>query len=322
MTQASLIDIGPPLAAWLDVLRCPATRERLEATDGGLIASSGERTYRVDDGIPLFAEDLCSEEGRVQQAHYERIASAYVTNLGYPHTQEYMASLDRALTDVVDPASLGTLAEICCGRGEAFHLLRGRVGRGIGIDVSVSMLRSARAQCTSPNIAFVQADATMLPLRDECLDSVFMLGGIHHVNDRSALFSEVFRVLRRGGRFYFREPVSDLWLWRLLRALVYRLSPALDAQTERPLQFGETAPALKRAGLDLEVWKTHGFLGFCLFMNSDVLVVNRLLRFVPGIRTLTRLAAQLDERMLALPALSGKGLQVVGVARKPEVRPR
>ncbi len=76
-------------------------------------------------------------------------------------------------------------------------------------------------------------------------------------------------------------------------------------------------PLLSDAGLVCRAWRTHGFLGFCLFMNSDVLVFNRLFRFVPGIRGLTRLAARLDDWTLRLPGLAGAGLQVVGDAEKP-----
>jgi SAM-dependent methyltransferase len=318
-----MIVTAPPrdparVEAWLDILRCPQTREPLVSREGELVSVSGGSHYLLSgEGIPLFAERFCSDEGRAQQAHYDRIAAAYVENLHYPHTQEYMAYLDQALLDVVAADNLGTVAEICCGRGEAFQLLGGRVGRGIGIDVSVSMLQSALRENPAENLAFVQGDATMLPLADESIDSVFMLGGIHHVNDRLGLFSEVNRVLKPGGRFYFREPVSDLWLWRLLRGIVYRLSPALDSETERPLRYDETVPFLDRAGLQLESWRTYGLLGFCLFMNSDVLVVNRLFRFLPGIRGITRLSTRLDARMLAIPGLARSGLQVIGAATKP-----
>ena len=52
-------------------------------------------------------------------------------------------------------------------------------------------------------------------------------------------------------------------------------------------------------------------------MNSDVLVVNRGLRFVPGIRRLAEWAARFDEWCVHLPALQRAGLQVVGCAQKP-----
>jgi SAM-dependent methyltransferase len=158
-----------------------------------------------------------------------------------------------------------------------------------------------------------------LPLAAHSLDSVAMLGGIHHVNDRAALFAEIFRVLKPGGRFIFREPVSDFILWRAIRAVIYRLSPVLDHETERPLLHVETVPVLDRAGFRTLEWKTYGFLGFCLLMNSDVLVFNRLFRFIPGIRAITRGAAALDDMVTRLPGLRRSGLIVVGVAEKPAV---
>jgi hypothetical protein len=54
-------------------------------------------------------------------------------------------------------------------------------------------------------------------------------------------------------------------------------------------------------------------------MNSDVLVFNRLFRFVPGIRAITRFAAWLDDWTLRLPGMSRAGLQVIGVAARPRV---
>lgn len=306
------------------LLRCPATGGRVVQHGDALASADGSRRYAIHPaGIPLFAAELCSAEARVQQRHYDAVARAYLENLAYPHTAEYMAYLDRVLLDAVGPGSLGTVAEICCGHGEAFHLLGDHVGRGVGVDVSLAMLEAAAHRRNSPRLSFIQGDATMLPLADAAFDAVFMLGGIHHVNDRGRLFAEIHRILKPGGRFYFREPLSDFILWRWIRAVVYRLSPALDHATERPLLHRETVPVLESSGLRCRVWQTHGFLGFCLFMNSDVLVFNRLFRFLPGIRGLTRLATRLDAWTIRLPGLSRAGLQVVGVAEKPfEDQPR
>jgi hypothetical protein len=100
--------------------------------------------------------------------------------------------------------------------------------------------------------------------------------------------------------------------------VIYRLSPILDHMTERPLRYRETEPPLGAAGLRLTHWRTHGFLGFCLFMNGDVLFFNRLFRFVPGIRAITRASTCLDEWTVRVPGLRRAGLQVVGVAEKPQ----
>jgi hypothetical protein len=91
----------------------------------------------------------------------------------------------------------------------------------------------------------------------------------------------------------------------------------LDHETERPLRYAETVPVLESAGFSGITWRTCGFLGFCLFMNSDVLFVNRLFRFVPGIRVVTRAFARFDDWCTRRVLLKRAGLQVVGTARKP-----
>jgi SAM-dependent methyltransferase len=260
---------------------------------------------------------LCSEDVRRQREHYDALAPLYLENLGYPHTEEYTEYLDDVFLELVGEETLGTAAELCCGQGEALRLLGRRVERGVGVDVSLEMLKAGATSEGGMRLSLLQADATRLPLADASLDSVVMLGGIHHVSDRRGLFREVARILRPGGRFLWREPVSDFFLWRWLRAVIYRLSPALDHQTERPLRYDETETPLREVGLTLRSWRTCGFLGFCLLMNSDVLVVNRLLRFVPGIRAIARFAARFDAWCLRLPGFSRAGLQVVGCAEKP-----
>ncbi|HWI24714.1 MAG TPA: class I SAM-dependent methyltransferase [Lysobacter sp.] len=313
--QPSTALLPPRLLA---TLRCPETGEALAEVDGALVNASGTRRYAISpSGIPLFAEHFLSDAGRIQQAHYDRVAADYIANLSYPHTLEYTRYLDDAFKRELPAARLGTIAELCCGRGEAVRLLEGRFDHAVGVDISRSMLETAAAELQGRDIDFVQGDATRLPLLDASFDAVFMFGGIHHVNDREGLFAEVARILRSGGRFYFREPVSDFWPWRAIRAVIYRFSPALDHDTERPLLWQETVPVLERHHLRATTWKTYGFLGFCFFMNSDVLVFNRLFRFVPGIRALTRLAARIDAWTVRLPGLRRAGLQVVGVAQKP-----
>ena len=63
-----------------------------------------------------------------------------------------------------------------------------RIRRGVGVDVSISMLEAAQTEHRCRPIGFVQGDATNLPLRSAAFDNVFMLGGIHHVTDLPRLF--------------------------------------------------------------------------------------------------------------------------------------
>lgn len=304
--------------AWLGMLRCPRSGQRLHEEGTQLVSEDGRHRYDVSaSGVVLFEQQPQSTDAAVQQKHYDRVAANYIANLDYPHTQEYNRYLDGEINDLIAEAPVGRVAELCCGSGEGFRLLAGNLERGVGVDISSSMLEGARAQFPGPKYLFVQGDVTNLPLQPEAFDTVLINGGIHHINDREALFREVLRILKPGGRFIFREPCDDFGLWRGIRKIIYRLSPALDADTERPIRHGDTMLPLGRLGFVEPRWETHGFLGFCIFMNSDVLVFNRLFRFVPFIRSITRAAVWVDKVTRKLPGLSGSGLQVVGSATKP-----
>tara|TARA_R110002072_G_scaffold6364_8_gene37612 strand:- start:9083 stop:10030 length:948 start_codon:yes stop_codon:yes gene_type:complete len=298
----------------LPFLCCPIDGSTLALQNGELVSEKG-RHYKIDaNGIPMFAEEFCSEDAIVQRQHYDHVSTAYLNNLEYPHTQEYMDYLDDILRKAVGLGPLGVTAEICCGGGEAFNLFAKQMKLGVGVDVSLNMLTAAHNKISSDTLSLIQGDATRLPLKSNSIDTIIMLGGIHHVPDRHALFSQLSRVLKPGGRFIWREPLSDFWLWRFLRAIIYRVSPMLDNETERPLLFSETEPLLRASGFKLNSWSTCGFIGFCFFMNSDVLFFNRFLRFIPGIRIISRMAAKFDSNILKIPGLRRAGLQVVGIA--------
>jgi len=298
------------------LMQCPIDHSLLSRKDNQLISTSNNHYSITDSGIPCFAENICSNDALIQQKHYDKIAKEYLENLSYPHTEEYNKYLDNKFNQLIIEDKLNYVAEICCGGGEAIRIMGHKISHGIGIDISLSMLEKARNNFLDEKYLFIQGDATDLPLQDEQFDTVIIIGGIHHVNDRKKLFSEVYRILKPTGTFYFREPVSDFFLWRWLRAIIYKISPALDADTERPLRYNETVPILKEVGFQLTAWKTYGHLGYCLFMNSDVLIFNKFFRFIPGIRQITKFMTQFDQLTVNIPGLKYSGLIVTGSAKK------
>lgn len=304
----------------LSLLQCPRTGEKLLYKDHSLVAESSNHRYPITEaGIPLFAGDYCSAEALAQQGHYDsdEVNKGYLENLTYPHTQAYFSYLDEMLIKQSASADLGTAAEICCGRGEAFLLFKDRMGLGIGLDISQKMLEHGRETQPEEHLRFLQGDATQMPLDSGCFDTVMMLGGIHHINDRQRLYSEIYRILKPGGRLIWREPVDDFFAWRWMRNIIYRISPALDHLTEHPLRYQSTYNQLTQANLKLIEWKTYGFIGYMLFMNSDIIFPLRLLRHVPNVERFVRRVARFDDWLLSLPGMHNRGVQVIGVAQKP-----
>ena len=297
----------------MHVLCCPKTKKALELHDGYLKSQNGN--YPIVNNIPLFETQEIDTNAQIQQQHYTKVADAYARNLQYPHTKAYMSYLDDVFREMVLTEPLGLVAELCCGTGETFKILP-EIQNGVGIDIAPTMLSKAIQGTNNKNIIFLQANALKLPFVDESFDTVSMLGGIHHIPDRNALFKEVARILKPGGRFIFREPLNDFWLWRALRFLIYKASPFLDDKTERPLKTIETIPLLQQCGLQKISWQPAGFFGFCLFMNSDILIFNRVFQYIPCISAFVKKVALLDRVLLKFHLVRNAGLQIIGVFEK------
>lgn len=73
----------------------------------------------------------------------------------------------------------------------------------ISLDLAEGMLGYARKQRPTPHTNWVCGDAESLPLADESVDLVFSSLAIQWCENLPALFSEVARVLKPGGRFLF-----------------------------------------------------------------------------------------------------------------------
>jgi ubiquinone/menaquinone biosynthesis C-methylase UbiE len=98
-----------------------------------------------------------------------------------------------------------SILDIACGTGSQLVANRSVVPDAllIGLDRSLGMLRQAQPKLG--NIAWVQADAAMLPFEPECFDFISCQFAFHHVRDKSGMLGAVLEVLRHGGRFVMRN---------------------------------------------------------------------------------------------------------------------
>ncbi|HEX2051091.1 MAG TPA: ubiquinone/menaquinone biosynthesis methyltransferase [Actinomycetota bacterium] len=102
----------------------------------------------------------------------------------------------RALS--LPPGSL--VADVACGTGDFCRELEAAGHRAVGFDLSRGMLVAARTRAP-----LVEADALRLPLGDSCADGATCGFALRNVADVAALFAELARVVRRGGRIAILE---------------------------------------------------------------------------------------------------------------------
>jgi len=155
------------------------------------------------------------------------------------------AALDRAA-----PAPGETVVELGCGRGQDVvraAALVGPLGLAIGIDLSEEMLAAAaRLGERAANVRFVRSALAPLELPDGSTDVVVSNCAINHAPHKEAVYREIHRVLRPGGRFV----VSDVVAERELPEAVRNDPAAWAACYGGAIPEADYLAAARRAGFD------------------------------------------------------------------------
>lgn len=134
-----------------------------------------------------------------------------------------------------------TVLDYGCGMGENSVLVAAHGGKVIGVDISPESLELASKRMEQHGYAdraeFRVGSAHDLPLEDESVDVVFGMAILHHL-DLEIASKEVFRVLKKGGRAIFQEPVrNSKFIW-FVRNLIPYQQPDVSPY-ERPLTDAE-----------------------------------------------------------------------------------
>ena len=114
--------------------------------------------------------------------------------------------------------------EVCVdlGSGRGTDVLRmaesvGETGFVYGIDISDGMLEKARKNAEkfgATNVSFIRCELEKLELPDKTTDLVISNCTLNHASDKQAVWNEIFRILKKGGRFvisdiYATAPIAD-----------------------------------------------------------------------------------------------------------------
>jgi SAM-dependent methyltransferase len=130
-----------------------------------------------------------------------------------------------------------TILDIGCGSGRNSILLVNRGATIYGLDISDSLIQLARKRLEEHGIKervnFVVGSAHDIPFDNDSVDIVFGIAILHHL-DLKAVSKEVKRILRKGGRAIFREPVRNSKTIKFVRRLIPYQEPDISP-FERPL---------------------------------------------------------------------------------------
>ncbi len=129
-----------------------------------------------------------------------------------------------------------------CGAGENSVLVASHgAEKVLGVDISPELVELGRQRLAlhgfGENAELRVGSAHELPFADESIDVVFGMAILHHL-DLQLSSDEVFRVLKKGGRAIFLEPVRNSKFVRFVRNLIPYQSPDVSP-FERPLTDAE-----------------------------------------------------------------------------------
>ncbi len=161
---------------------------------------------------------------------YDRIGSHFSATRRYPWTD---------VTDFLETVDGTVGLDIGCGNGRHTEALAERVGSAVGIDLSRTLLEAAtdRADAHGFEAAFLQGDATALPVAPRSIDVGLYIAAIHHLRTRTARLrslNEVARVLSADGR-----ALVSSWCTAHDR---FEREQAFDTTIDWTLPDGETVP--------------------------------------------------------------------------------
>jgi SAM-dependent methyltransferase len=173
--------------------------------DVDLLRSEIRRTYT----------DVSTDQGR---DYIFPTGRSWAQALGYPEpelsrvpdaTVESFAGVGNhwSLGDVEPDA---VVLDLGCGAGTDLLIAAQRCGRAIGVDMTPAMLERAAASAAEMGLANVELHESLieaLPLPGASVDVVISNGVIDLVPDKDAVFAEIDRVLRPGGRVQLADVI-------------------------------------------------------------------------------------------------------------------
>jgi len=194
----------------------------------------------------------------------QALTVAQLAPLDQFHTRGILATGELAAAARLEPST--RVLDLGCGLGGPARYLAATFGCKVtGVDLSPAFIDAATyltARCgLSDRVTFQVGDAQHLPCEDASCDAVFLQHVAMNIEDRTALYAALHRILSPGGQLV----IYDL----VLRDgdVVYPAPWARDTSTSFLLTESQTRTALESAGYKAALWRDDTQVAIDWFMT-------------------------------------------------------
>lgn len=162
-------------------------------------------------GHELYGENLSDEEmlawfAQEENGYYDLVDSQYFADQAY--TYEYAALNELHAFRHLRREHFGTCLALGCARGDDVAELAPIVDRFVAIEPAkrwwADRIGGKPAEFRSPTLR------GEVDMADGSIDLAVSLGVLHHIPNVSAVIAEFARLLRPGGVFVIREPITSM----------------------------------------------------------------------------------------------------------------
>jgi len=248
----------------LEMLCCPQTGSPLSLQDpvqdgeeivsGWLVATSGQK-YPIRDGVPHLTLDYVSEAEAQTVEAFGNQWNKFNAYKGFMSSPELLLNFFPMLKP--DDFKDRVVLDAGCGNGR-FMLPSANLGAKnlIGIDYSSSVFHAHTLTKHLPNVTVVRGSILQPPMKKGCIDLIFSMGVIDHLQDPAKGMHELGKLLQSKGRLavwlYSREG-NELYL-RVIAPLL-KIGHRLPTPLLLALSYALALPVW------LHTWTVNRWLG-------------------------------------------------------------
>jgi ubiquinone/menaquinone biosynthesis C-methylase UbiE len=157
------------------------------------------------------------------------------------------------------------ILDVGCGTGRLVHQLADylKEARIHGVDISKSMIEKAKLKKRNKNVRFDVGDVERLPYEDNSFDIITCSHSFHHYPDKERAASEMYRVLRPGGRVMVIDGCRDVLLGKVIFKIVEKVERDVYHLLSR--EFREL---FRKSGFNNIVQKRFNFVPLLLTIGT------------------------------------------------------